>query len=365
MRILPKYHIRWKLFWWGLAVVLASTLLTNWLAIPLFSLIDAPNSGAFLRWFQNLLAPLLYIIIASVLLGVTSQRMVNRVLVLCEASQQIAAGNFDIHLPDVDRHDEVYQLTQEFKAMAAGLQHNEYLRKDFISNVSHEIKTPLAVISGYADLLDDPTLSEEERRQYVDIIRRESRRLHQLSVNMLNISRLEHAGDDLERQQFRLDEQLRQVALLLEPNWSARDIGIDVDLPSLSYYGNQDLLQQVWVNLLDNAIKFSPPGATVNISAQRQGGMLAVTVADHGVGMDEATRARAFEQFYQGEPSHAGAGSGLGLPIVKRIVHLHHGYVTVDSAPGQGSRFTVCLPLNPPGAKKRGGRERGGRENQG
>ncbi|MDO4552166.1 MAG: HAMP domain-containing sensor histidine kinase [Bacillota bacterium] len=338
------FHIRWKLVLWGLIIVVVATFLASFFATQFSVLIYARERGPFILWLSNILTPLFFVILSTLMMIFTSKSMVNRILVLSDAAKQIASGNFNVEVTEIDRSDEIYQLAQDFNLMARELQRTEYLRKDFISSVSHEIKTPLSVIQGYSDLLAGDGLSEEERKEYAGVICRESRRLLNMCSNMLQISRLEKEEIPGKQSLYRLDEQLRQAILLLEPKWTEKSLALELSLEECRCFGNEELLQQVWINLLDNAIKFSRNGGAVSIKTEPVSDGLCVVIADRGPGMDQETRLRAFEQFYQGEQSRAGEGCGLGLSIVKRIVELHRGRIEVESAPGKGSAFTVFLP---------------------
>ncbi len=268
-------------------------------------------------------------------------RMVRPITRLSEATRKVAGGDFTVRLP-VRGQDELGQLMENFNHMAAELQSIEYLQKDFISNVSHEFKTPIASIQGFATLLKSPQTTDEERQEYTDIILKESQRLSRLSQNLLRLSKLEYQQRLKEDAPFSLDEQLRQTVLLLEPEWTQKDIAWDLNLESTVIRGDAELLQQVWINLLGNAIKFSPAGGEIHLSLYISD-MVKVKIRDCGEGMDESTQAHIFERFYQGDTSHAHEGNGLGLPLAKRIIDLHGGTIRVKSAHGEGTTFTVEL----------------------
>lgn len=269
---------------------------------------------------------------------------VNPVVQLNRATKEIASGNFDITVDIRDHIEEFGELERNFNRMAAELKTNEYLRKDFIANVSHELRTPIAILHGYAKLLEEGGLGEEEQREYAHYIAAESQRLTELIENMLRLSRMENSALSLRLGRFSLDEQLRQTVLRLEPAWSEKELEIDPELPEVEYCGDEELLGQVWGNLLHNAVKFTPRGGRIGVTLRREGEGVSVAVRDTGRGMSEAVQSRIFEQFYRGDTSHRGEGSGLGLPLARRIVELHGGSITVDSREGEGSCFTVHLP---------------------
>ncbi len=263
---------------------------------------------------------------------------------LIEATKQIAAGNFDVRV-EFKGPREVLELANSFNTMAKELSSIETLRTDFVNNVSHEFKTPVSSILGFARLLQKNTISEADRNEYLGIIVTESLRLQKMASNVLTLSKLDNQQIAPESATFLLDEQLRQMILLLEPQWKKKHLTMDVDLHSVKYTGNEELLCQVWINLLDNAIKFSPIGATVEISLQVKEGVLEVAIADYGIGMDEETKEHLFDRFYQSDKSRSTEGNGLGLSLVYRILQLYGGEISVDSTQSEGSCFTIKLPL--------------------
>lgn len=261
---------------------------------------------------------------------------------ISSAMQKVAQGDFSVHLP-VKRKDEMGLLMGNFNQMVQKLQSIEYMQKDFIGNISHEYKTPIAAIQGFATLLQSPDTTLEEQQEYTGIILAESRRLSRLSQNLLRLSKLETQQKPPEGVTYALDEQLRQAVLLLEPEWAKKDIRWDLQLEKVSLRADEELMQQVWINLLENAIKFSPEGGEISIILY-VGAAIKVRIQDHGIGMEEETQKRIFEKFYQGVSPHSNEGNGLGLTLVKRIMDLTGGVIRVKSAPGQGSTFTVEMP---------------------
>ncbi|MFP4066555.1 MAG: ATP-binding protein [Spirochaetaceae bacterium] len=284
-----------------------------------------------------------YVAIAAILFILLTRRVVHPVLRLTEATKQVATGDFTVQLAS-ERNDEIGQLTDNFNRMVAQLQTIDHLRQDFISNVSHEIKTPLSSIHGFARLLNNPELSAEERSEYAKAISEEATRLSNLTSTMLKLSRLENSERIGNEESFRLDEQIRHAVVLLEPQWSRKDINLDIRLQPVRVHANEELLQQVWQNLLSNAIRFSHNSGRITISLVVNDGTATVAIRDSGIGMRPEDSERIFEKFFQGEQAHSGEGSGLGLSLVKRIVDMHGASITVDAAPGEGSCFTVYLP---------------------
>ncbi|MFP4267789.1 MAG: ATP-binding protein [Spirochaetaceae bacterium] len=284
-----------------------------------------------------------YVAIAAILFILLTRRVVHPVLRLTEATKKVATGDFTVQLAS-ERNDEIGQLTDNFNRMVAQLQTIEHLRKDFISNVSHEIKTPLSSIHGFARLLNKPELSPEERSEYAKAISEEATRLSNLTSAMLKLSRLENSEGLGNEESFRLDEQIRHAVMLLEPHWSSKNIELDIRLQSVWVQAQEELLQQVWQNLLNNAIKFSHDRGRITITLVVENGTATVAIRDCGIGMRPEDSTRIFEKFFQGEQAHSGKGSGLGLSLVKHIVDMHGASIRVDAAPGEGSCFTVYLP---------------------
>ena len=278
-----------------------------------------------------------------------SRRTVNPVVELNRATKEIASGNFDITVDIRDSIEEFGELEQNFNRMAAELKANEYLRKDFISNVSHQLRTPLSIVRGYAELLAEGGLSEAEQREYARYIVRETERLTALTGDMLRLSRMDNHALKPRRERFSLDEQLRQVILRHEKRAREKSVEIVPALDSVEYEGDEELLGQIWDNLLDNAVKFTPPHGEITVTLRRRDGNVSVSVRDTGCGMSEKTKERVFEQFYRGD-GHRGEGNGLGLPLAKRVAELHGGSIRAESEEGRGSTFLVTLPAS--GAKE-------------
>lgn len=261
------------------------------------------------------------------------------------AAKQVADGDFSVHVPNSKSLQAICELTDNFNRMVQELNSIESLRNDFVTTVSHEFKTPLAAIEGYATLLQDPSLSEADRNEYTRIIIDSTRQLTTMTGNILLLSRLEKQEIVTGRTTFSLDEQIRQAILLLEPLWEKKHLNLDIDLTACKFYGNCEMLQQVWINLLQNAIKFTPAGGMLSAKLVITGDKVRVSILDTGVGMDNATMKRIFEKFYSRNSDPNEKGNGLGLSITKRIIDLMHGTIEVSSQVDEGSCFTVILPL--------------------
>jgi signal transduction histidine kinase len=255
-----------------------------------------------------------------------------------DALELISRGDFNVFVESGDHiHDDFADLIND---MAKNLGNMETMRQDFISDVSHEIQSPLTSISGFAALLQDDELPPAKRRHYAEIIESESKRLSSLSDNLLKLSALDDSCPA--KTGFRLDQQLSNIVLTLEPQWSAKNLTVEVDLRGRVMNGDEGLLSQVWINLLVNAIKFTPAGGTIRISL----GEDAVKIADTGVGISKGDLPHIFERFYKVDKARDRSlgGNVLGLSLVKKIVELHEGQVTVASEPNKGTTFKVSLP---------------------
>ncbi|OKP98804.1 HAMP domain-containing sensor histidine kinase [Paenibacillus sp. P46E] len=298
---------------------------------------------------RNPFPPILTIVLFSLVLGTTITVTVGRKILspiadLIKAAKVVSTGNFDIHLNESHRVGEISDVAHHFNLMVQELRSIETLRNDFVVNVSHEFKTPIAAIEGYATLLQEDNLSKEEHDEYTGMIIDSARQLSTLSGNILKISKLENQELLTEQTEYRLDEQLRQALLLLEPAWAPKQLNLNIDLDELQYYGNEELIMQVWLNLLGNAIKFTPEGGEISVSLRPGDPWIRVVISDTGIGMTPQVRKHIFEKFYQGDPARSSEGNGLGLPLVGRIISLSGGTIAVNSEPGQGSTFTIMLP---------------------
>ena len=225
--------------------------------------------------------------------------------------------------------------------MAKELKSIEILRNDFISDISHEFRTPLTSIEGYTKLLRD--CSEEERRGYVDIIIEDTKRLSILTTNILTLNRVDNQNISTPMEDFVMDEQIRRAILLLENKWVEKEIGLEIDLENIQYRGNPGLMYQIWINLIDNAIKFSPKGGTIEIRLYEEFGNIIFSIKDNGTGISKEDQKKIFEKFYKGDKSRNTDGNGLGLSIVKRIIEIHHGEILLESSINVGTSIMVKL----------------------
>ena len=296
--------------------------------------------------FRTLAMPMLLMVFILTLAAGMGRSKLRPMDDLVRAMHAVSRGDFSVRVDAEDVPGDMGELASSFNDMASELGGLELFRKDFINNFSHEFKTPIVSIRGFAKQLERDDLTDAQRREYLDIIVTESDRLANMASNVLLLSKLENQTIVTDREDYRLDEQLRRCVLLLEKQWGEKDLEPDIELEEIIYRGNEEMMNHVWVNLLNNAIKFSPRGGVLTVRLAREGGEVVCTVGDQGPGMDEDTRRRVFEKFYQGDTAHATEGNGLGLSLVKRIVDLCGGSVSVESAPDSGSTFTVRLPLD-------------------
>lgn len=283
-------------------------------------------------------------IIDGVRRKVTVERPVKRIL---KAAHQLTQGDFSARIQPFHGFDSMNEfdvIIEDFNKMAAELSGIETLRTDFIANVSHELKTPLAVMQNYATMLQAPGLPEGERAEYAKAITDATRRLSELITNILKLDKLENQQIFPSFTQYELNEQLCECLLNFEGMWEKKDIQIEAELEEpVDIKGDAELLMLVWNNLFSNAVKFTEPGGTVTVRLSAQGEAAIVTVADTGCGMPPEVGRHIFEKFYQGDTSHSTHGNGLGLALVKRVVDIMGGEISVESTAGQGSTFTVKL----------------------
>ncbi|MEK8129563.1 HAMP domain-containing sensor histidine kinase [Paenibacillus filicis] len=282
----------------------------------------------------------------SLFILVSARYLVNPLKKMTLATRQIAKGDFNIQLNQRKRKDELGELARSFDHMALELHQLESMRQDFVSNVSHEIQSPLTSISGFSKLVRNPQMPEEEKQQYLDIIETEAERLSRLSENLLKLASLDSEHHPFHPGPLELDEQLRRVVVALEPLWSAKSIELQLELPRTKLIADVDQLNQVWINLLTNAIKFTPAGGSIELSLETMTDRVRVIIQDTGAGIAPEDQERIFERFYKGDKSRerAKSGSGLGLAIVRKIVDLHQGTVEVESELGRGTKMAVTLP---------------------
>lgn len=259
---------------------------------------------------------------------------------------QLASGDFKARLNvsgAMSKNPSVREITESFNKLAEELENTEMLRGDFINNFSHEFKTPIVSIAGFAKLLNRGNLSEEERKSYLKSIEEESMRLSYMATNVLNLTKVENQSILRDVTTYNLSEQLRSAVLLLEGKWEKKGIELAIDLEEYTISANEELLKEVWINLIDNAIKFSNEGGTVSISIKALEDTLDVSIRNTGETIPPEKQEKIFAKFYQADESHSTEGNGIGLAIVKKIVELHQGGVSLNSEAGE-TEFKISLP---------------------
>ncbi len=312
------------------------------------ALFITPELGNLLSMIGGFLKTQLLLILGfgSVLILIAATYIVRPLQLLTRATRRMAKGDFTVSL-HTKRKDEIGELTRSFNVMAQELGTLEAIRKQFVSDVSHEIQSPLTSIKGFTQALKHKQLDEPSRMRLLNIIEEESDRLSRLSGDLLQLSALEYEHLELKSDRYSLDEQLRKIVIAFEPQWSVKLINVELELQPLSIVADEDKLSQIWTNLISNSIKFTGSGGRITITAAEQGDQFVVRIADNGVGVPEEELSHIFKPFYKIDKSRDRlvGGSGIGLSIVKRIVDLHHGQIEASSKPGEGTTFTVWLPL--------------------
>lgn len=335
--------------WGTLVLIVFLIMLSAALLIALMSFLIVQSGIINVESF-HIFWPISIVMMTSILIGtaitaISGRKILTPIIDLSEAAKEVAKGNFSVRLAHEQHHVDVLgEMAVNFNRMVQDLGGIETLRNDFIVNVSHEFKTPIAAIEGYATLMQDHDLSPQERQEYSRLIIESTRQLSSLSSNILKLSKLENQEFIVDKSEFGLDEQIRQALLLLEAQWNDKEINLDITLEPVVFYGNEELLMQVWLNLLGNAIKFTDSGGSIAIDLCQTDQAVTVRIADSGTGMTEEVLNHIFVKFYQGDKSRSAEGNGLGLPLVRRIVELCGGEISVESTPGKGSVFAVSFP---------------------
>ena len=344
--------MRWKLMLFVLSIMVVSGVLTfsiSMMALLLFGWVPALIAFRFNMIFFVGVLFCVCAMISVPLAAIFGKYYLRPLKALRAATKEVKKGNFDVRVPialDVHNHPktEMDVLIADFNEMVGELGGIEIFRNDFINNFSHEFKTPIVSIRGFAKELQFADLSDEQRQEYAKIIAEESDRLAKLSISVLELSKLENQQIVSDKHEFYLDEQLRQCILLQETAWTEKGIDMIPELEEVRFFGNEEMLNRVWSNLIGNAIKFTPEGGIVTVRLNADEDYVTVTVADTGIGMTEETVRHIFEKFYQGEKSHTHAGYGIGLTVASRVIKLCGGTVNVESKLGEGSTFSVSLP---------------------
>ncbi|MGG3625135.1 HAMP domain-containing sensor histidine kinase [Bacillus gobiensis] len=325
---------------WLLANVIVSQL-GEWLSISMNKYVEQIGS----LWLMFLLMGLTIFIISRSARH-EQLKIWNQ---MSDTIKRIAAGDFSAKIQSDSKDMKnsshpVTKLVNQINHLAVELNEMEKIKQEFISNVSHEFQTPLTSLKGFAHLLKNPDISEENRIYYLSIIEAETMRLSKMSENLLKLTALEQQVEPIEKARFSLDKQLRRIILLCEPHWTEKNIEIDLDTSPVNIDGDEGLLNQVWTNIIHNAIKFTKEGGVIAVQVKQAPAHFMVEIKDDGIGMKEDQVQRVFERFYKADKSRNAGGSGLGLSIVQKIIELYEGQVEVESEYGRGTLFRVKLP---------------------
>ena len=340
----------YKFTWFFIALVMLSIIITVTIELIVLLILQSAGSikvddiGTWGLW------PFIIFAVTSVILGFGASAIVSIIPIrpvadIIDGLNELSTGNYNACI-DLGKHKSLKSVADAFNSLATELGNTEMLRSDFINNFSHEFKTPIVSISGFAKLLADDSLSDERRAEYLKIIEEEAGRLSDLATNVLNLSKVENMSILTEKKRFNASEQIRNCLLLLEKKWSAKNIDLDVEFDDYDIEADEELMKQVWINLFDNAIKFTPDGGKISVSVAGDARFICATITNYGAEIPSESLGKIFNKFYQGDTSHASRGNGIGLSIVKRIVDLHGGTVTVNSGDGK-TVFAVTLPAPP------------------
>ena len=335
-----KFSLRTRLTVFVGAVVLVSILISFGISKLLEWLLPTSTSIPLLIQLN-----IFSLVIALLATHFLSKMFFDPIKELRLGMQKIADGNFDTRLETKSSSEEIQELFAGFNMMAGELGATEILQTDFVSNVSHEFKTPINAIEGYTMLLQSTENIDETENEYIEKILFNTRRLSSLVSNILLLSKLENQSIQTHREKYALDEQIREDILALESLWEPKDIEFDVDLDAVRYYGNKNVLHHVWSNLLSNAIKFSPNGGTIKMRLFKENKKIVFLIEDNGPGLSEEAKKHLFDKFYQADTSHKEEGNGLGLALVKKILFLCDGEISAENIKDGGCRFTVTLPI--------------------
>ena len=296
------------------------------------------------QWEWIFIVELLVIslVVGSICTSYVSKYFFDPIKNLRQAMAKVADGDFSVRLETRSTSNEIREVYSGFNIMAQELNSTEILQSDFVSNVSHEFKTPINAIEGYTTLLQSTDNIDEIENEYIEKILFNTKRLSALVNNILLLSKIENQTINTNQTKFRLDEQIRQSIVALEPAWEIKNIEFDVDMESIEYFGNENLLIHVWNNIIGNAIKFNPEKGLVKIRLFKKEGRIICTIEDQGPGISDESKKHLFDKFYQEDSSHKEEGNGLGLALVKRILTISNGEISVNNT-AQGCVFTVIL----------------------
>lgn len=333
-----KFNLRWRLMAMVSGEISVSIVLAYGLSVAMGNLFPVTNEIPFL-----IRLIILSLLVGFIVTALLSKWVFEPLAQLREAMEKVADGDFTVTIANKSSLKEIQEVYSGFNLMTHELASTEMIQKDFVSNVSHELKTPVAAIEGYSMLLQDCDNLNDEQQEYVNKILFNTKRLSSLFGNMLLLSKIENQSIETNQTWYRLDEQIRESIVALEPAWEKKEVEFDVELETVKYLANEQLLRHVWDNLIGNAIKFSPQGGLVRIRLVNKNEKIIFTVEDNGPGISPEEKKHIFDKFYQADSSHKQEGHGLGLPLAKRIVMITGGKIDVDNAPNGGCLFMVTL----------------------
>lgn len=336
-RVLPQILIQ------SFAIIITaivSFMFMTWFVTDFFGVKNTYTAAG----YETMGALVIFIIILVPLNTAVYRRRIREIKTLSEAIQKVAGGDYSERII-IQRKEQMTPIYEDFNKMCAELDSIQILRNDFINSYSHEFKTPIASINGFASLLLEKNISTAEQRQYLEIIVEESARLSKLASNTILLSKLSSQQIVTDTERYDLSEQIRQCSIILSKEWLDKKIEFSGEFQSVMYIGNRELMQHLWLNILGNAVKYTPIGGEISVNVIVHTDSVTVTIADTGEGMSSEILEHLFDPYYQGDTSHSSNGLGLGLSICKRIVELCGGTIKVESELGTGSQFTVDLPL--------------------
>ena len=300
------------------------------------------------RFMMTFWVPIAFLI-TSAILGTVFASLMSKQLIkpldkLSQATQAVAKGDFSIRIDEETNVQAVNSLLNDFNKMATELGSIEMFRSDFINNFSHEFKTPIVSICGFARQLEKGGLTEDEQKTYAHIIAKNAEHLASMASSVLLMTKLDNQEIIEGKEKYSLDDQIRDCILTMQNEWESKNIELSVELDEVEYFGNKEIVSHIWSNLIGNAIKFTPENGKIAIRMSEKNNVVSVEIEDNGIGMSKEVLEHIFDKFYQGDKSHKTFGNGLGLPLTRRIVTLCGGDIAVQSEENNGSVFKVYLP---------------------
>lgn len=336
----------------ALAILCIQMVLISSFLVSSFFILLVMRAGLVPPIYLRPLIPLIILSIISFLVSIPPTLVVSSwylapIQEIRRGMNQLAKGDYSVKVTEWDGNGEVAELQRSFNSLSKELDSTELFRSDFINTFSHEFKTPIVSIRGFAKQLKKEDLSEDQRQEYIDIIISESERLANMSTNVLLLTKLENVEIVSDQTDFEVDEQIRTAILLLEKKWEEKNLELNIDLDTIRIHANAEMTSHIWNNLIDNAIKFSPKGGLLSVSCHpdADGSHIIVKVSDQGQGMTEEELQHIYDKFYQADASRITVGNGLGLAIVRRVITLCKGTIEVESTLDIGTTFTVTLPV--------------------